>query len=173
MRRVGGFPTGSARPERGQVLGFTALEVLVSITILGIAFVPILTMLTSGTKESFYNEYHLIAETRAESLVQALQSRDFSAFAALPPGTQSALPESLTSVAVAVPEDYRRRLASFEETVTAKPIEDGLIEVTVEIGWLMPDDPAAAGHQFRLRRLLGRPEQGLVSAHVPVQGGAP
>ncbi len=172
MKRASGFTADATRPGRSRVIGFTALEVLVSIAILGIAFVPVLTMLTSGTKESFYNEYHLIAETRAESIVQALQSRDFSVFKALPPGTQSELPESLTSVAVAVPEDYRRRLARFEEAVTAKPIEDGLVEVTVEIGWLMPDDPVAAGHQFRLRRLLGRPEQGLVSAHVPAQGEA-
>ncbi|MBI3894099.1 MAG: prepilin-type N-terminal cleavage/methylation domain-containing protein [Candidatus Wallbacteria bacterium] len=153
--------------------GFTAVEVLVSIAILAIALVPVLTMLISGNKESAYGEYQMIAQTRAESILQVLACRDWQAFAGFPQGTPTVVPETLTSSAIELPEDFRRRLAGFEETVTFTPLDGGLAEVAVDIAWLLPGEGAESNHQFRLRRLMSRPDAGLAASYVPRQAVAP
>lgn len=157
---------------RRPTAGFSAVEILISISILALACVPVLTMMSSGTRESFQNEFHLIAETRAESLVQTLAARDFQVFSSFPPGTPSVVPEALTTMVLEVPEQYRRKLANFEETVTVTPFGDGLVELAVEIGWVMPDEAAGGTHRFRLRRLVGKPDVGLSASYVPRQEGA-
>ncbi|MBI2943352.1 MAG: prepilin-type N-terminal cleavage/methylation domain-containing protein [Candidatus Wallbacteria bacterium] len=152
---------------------FTAVEVLVSVAILAIALVPVLSMLTSGTKESAYGEYHMIAQTRAETIMQLLACRDWQAWENLPKGVASPVPEALTTLAVELPEDFRTRLAGFEETVTCTPIDNGLVELSVELAWLLPGEGAQQSHQFRLRRLLAKPDAGLAADYAPRQGSAP
>lgn len=149
--------------------GFTALEVLVSITIVALAFAPVLSMLGSGVRESFFSEYHFIAQTRAESILDLLTARGFHVLPDGPPGTASVLPETAYALPLLGTDDYRRRLAGFEESVTCTSLEEGLAELTVDIGWLMPDEQGGGNHHYRMRRLVSDPLRGLRAGYTPRQ----
>ncbi len=163
----------SSRGQGGRLGGFTAIEILVSISILALAFVPVLTMLSSGTRESYYSEYHLLAQTRAETILQLLSTRDLQALMTGPVGTAVSVAISPEDLKLDLPPSYEARLPAFQQSVTLTPLARGLAEVVVEIDWAMPVEQAGAEHHFLIRRIISHPTLGLESRYIPRQEVGP
>jgi hypothetical protein len=161
--------------------GTSATEVIVGTAILALALVPVISMISTGTRPAAYNEYHYIAQSAATCLVDRVSelvlSKGFAEIETMAVGEKTNLQDTRTYKIDA--EELKRYLAGNvflqEPKVYLTNVSEhsaSLVQISVALSWTLPGDKHTFG--FVLERLLSRPDTSLSSDYTPRQapGGA-
>lgn len=156
--------------------GFSATEVIIATSILALAMVPMITMLSGGAKPTAMSEYHLVAQTVAAHLIdrviEKVQSVGFTEMERIPTGQEVALAQTQTYVLpteAALGAVFEGHSFMSTEVFLTNLSEQtaSLVQVKVIVSWTLPGSPKPS--QFVMKRLLCRPELGLTADYVPRQ----
>lgn len=151
--------------------GFTATEVLISVALLAFTMIPMSTLFTSGSRQSSLNEFHVLAQARASTVIETLLTQEFQVFEPMGIGTPTPMDPSLFVPGLGEPpESLTGRLEAFEEELTYEGLEDGLGRLKMVITWELPGAVGRkARHRYVLTRLVARPEHSLRLNYEPRQ----
>lgn len=176
----GGSRLAAASPAAGRP-GFTAVEVLVAIAIIGLAASPILSVFGSGARQALLAEARVQAAALAEQAlidweVQAAAG-NFAVHAVSPEQSNDGAPET-----VAEPnEGPDARTEAAEEPVrcelTAEELEEmpGLWRVSVTVDWVCSTGGKRQSSSLTFEKLFSAPALALkheAAAGQPVETGA-
>ena len=119
------------RPRR--TAGFTAVEVILAVTLLGVALVPMLrTMLDTG-KEAGFSESYLLGYARVQSILDAAEGKGWISVGRGVVTTE--LPVPVT--AGQPPEELRGPAPDvYDEILFAEQLGDGLVRLSARVRWL-------------------------------------
>lgn len=142
---------------------FTLTEVLIALAIVASALIPIVTFTSSTMKKAAFSEYHVFFQVRAVRLVEHYSIHRYDRLKELATGTDGAIEVTLEDPPI--PAEFRRKLKYCTEVLKFREVEPGLGELTAVMKWAFPldanPDPATAGHEFVLRRLVADPTLSL------------
>lgn len=156
--------------------GFSLTEVMIAVVILGLALMPLLTTGRATHRQTYFAEHHMIASTRARTILDLVSSLDFAILdwiARKSPGGAAGNPiqidlEKLLEpgglellFAPALDTDpktlsYLIKLRNFEHRVTYTRKSANLGEVKVSVKWVYAGDKK--DHEIVLTRLVYRGE---------------
>ena len=122
--------------------GFTALEVVLAVMVLGLALVPMVRSLQDTGREAGFSESYLLAHARLQSILDAAEGAGWIS-----------LPRTVTTSEMAIPlsaGDAPEELVGpspdvYAEILFAERLEDGLIRLQARVRWL-PSGLGAGRH---------------------------
>ena len=132
-------PFDSSRDSRS---GFTLIELMIVIAILGIMAVPLVTMLQSATK---FSEDHLQFTRAAALLARQAELVKTAPYAQLQVQTGQNLDSSLASALTQLPE------AKGKLEIAPQPGQPGIKRVFIEVNWVNPWGAPKSLHSVILR----------------------
>lgn len=142
--------------------GFTAVEVLSAVMLLGLALAPVMSLFPSGARQAAFSEAHAVAQARAE---QALD--EWVELATAGKFVDQAIGSPLTPDAQPSPDDPIRVLVTALE-VDGKP---GLWRVSAEADWTSTGAVGVRPSALVLERLYSRPTLSLEFDPEPESAG--
>jgi prepilin-type N-terminal cleavage/methylation domain-containing protein len=119
--------------------GLTLIEVLVAVAIIAAAFVPLLTMFTTGAHAGQYARYVTIGNQLAASRLEELRAAGYDALSSQPRQSFATLPQYAG-------------FGEFECQVSVTEVEIDLKEVTVAVFWTRPRNTASVSATTLVRR---------------------
>lgn len=173
-------PAGARRPWR---LAFSSTEIIVGAAIFAIALVPIIQMITSGTKPTAFNEYHLVAQSASTHLVdrvtELILSKGFAELESMAAGQKTNILETRSynrPTELGLDKATEGTFFQQPEVFLTNLSDSGasLVQVTVVLSWTLPGDPTNKKWSFTMERLVSRPDTALMADYAPRQekGGA-
>ena len=135
--------------------GFTLVEIIIALAILILCFIPVSTLLSSGTIQSSFNDYYVFAHLRATRILDVFSSYSYAELIQLEqqPRTGNLVPVGTKEPAL--PPEYLMRLApeGYRETWYFPVVEPGLGRLEVIIQWRFPG-PNKEWKEYKLEKLV-------------------
>jgi hypothetical protein len=118
--------------------GFSAIEVVLGLTLLALGVLPVFRLLFDTGREAGFSEQHLLASARVQALLDAQEALGWTALAT---------GEGDLSSPAAAGDPLGGR---FHERLALHRIEDDLVSLKCEVSW--------DGHAVRSVRYVSRPD---------------
>jgi len=156
--------------------GISSTEVIVCTAIFALALLPIINMITSGTRPAAYNEYHLIAQSVSTYLVErvceTIHSRGFAELETFAVGDKVNIQETKTyktsTEGSGLAGGSGNVFSSPQVFLTNLSVSGAsLVQISVVMTWTLPGDKHT--YSFSLERLISRPDAALTADYVPRQ----
>lgn len=141
--------------------GFTLIEILVAIGIMGACLIPVLTMMQSGQQKSTYGEFHLFAHIRAMRMMERLTSFSFNHLVA-------SCNDADGMVEVLPPEYLNKvNMEGFGEECAVDEYDapEGVYTIEVTVYWKVPGKTQREG-SYTLRRIMRKRSDPLMSDYL-------
>ncbi|MBI4862038.1 MAG: hypothetical protein HY815_17550 [Candidatus Riflebacteria bacterium] len=137
---------------------FSAVEVMVGALLLGLALIPIASGVISTGREAGFTESHLLARARALAILDAQEALGWAALATVGEAEQPLPIPAAAGTAPALPGAPGGEL--YQERLCAISLADGLVALSVDVGWTFAGDHGVAdrSHVARAVRFVGRPD---------------
>ena len=163
------------------------VEVLIAAVVIGLAFIPLLTLTQSETHQAAFSEQQLLGRYRAKRIAEALATYGYQRLKALGSvagGGTAMLPNPLPPVgeelkawvrsnrSLAYLKFFEKKMSLYKEQAVLEPIEPGLVRITVLVKWKMPGETASdKEHSVKVYKLVSRRDNSFSQRH-PIIGGA-
>lgn len=162
--------------------GFSLLEVLVLVVVVGLAFLPVFSLGSATHRRAFFDEHQQLAQARAKLMLDLAAALDFTLLSALAGGQVSRevvidmeallgaapmrrLVEPFVATRAA---GYQLKLANLRHRVTFVLHSAWIGRIGAEVTWVYPGDTRGQVHSVRLARIVARRE-GAFGHSVPLR----
>ena len=138
--------------------GFSLVEILIALTVICFALIPIITMSSKNTQKAVFSEYHVFFQSRAVRLLQHYSILSYEDLKLLSTGSEGTIHVTLRDPPI--PYEFRRKLKRSSETLTFEELEPGLGMLKATMQWDYPLDSKIKGrkhHQIELVRYVVDP----------------
>ena len=158
--------------------GFTLTEVMIAVVVLGLCLVPLLTSGTTTHKRSHFAEHHILAASRARTILGMVTSLDFAVLDWIVQSSGGTAPIELDLEKLYEPgsmdllfaaiaggdartASFEGKLDHFSHKVTYERISTDLGRVVVTFDWQYSADQGKGNHELVLARLVRRNERSM------------
>ena len=148
--------------------GFSTFEILVSVALVSFALIPLINLFVTGRRSATLTEHHILAQMRAQRILEAFASHPYRALARDAQGGGLTVP--LPASEPAFPPEYREKISAYEEQVSFEEQKPGLGCLVVDIAWTHASD--GKRRELHLERLVADESLSLTDSFPLRQKGA-
>lgn len=119
------------RPRK--TAGFTAVEIILAVVLMGVALVPLFRSMVDTGKEAGFSEGYLLAYARVQAILDAAEGKGWISL-----GRGVVTTELPVPVTAGLPPEELRGPASdvYDEILFAEQLGDGLVRLSARVRWL-------------------------------------
>lgn len=127
---------------RRRTAGFTAVEIVLAVLVLGVALVPMLRTMADTGREAGFSETYLLAHARVQSILDAAEGQGWISIPASTPTSELTIP---LAAGQAPEELWGPAPEVYDEILVAERLEDGLVRLQARVRW-MPTSLSSGRH---------------------------